>query len=89
MENSPCCRNRSAQSKVKGTKILFWQRGVGDCFDVALLCQKHPTRLLDLGFAGSLEQVAVSCVLSALKGKEEGAYGQSGPRRKILRRSQA
>ena len=46
---------------------------------MALPCQKRPTLLLDLDFAGSLEQVAVSCVPPALKGKEEGAYGQSSP----------
>lgn len=40
---------------------------------MALLCQKHPTLLLDLDFAGSLEQVAVSCVPPVLKGKEEGS----------------
>lgn len=44
---------------------------------MAPLCRKHPTLWLDLDFAGSLEQVAISCVLPALKGKEEGAYGQS------------
>lgn len=59
------------------TKIIFWQGDVGGCFDMAPLCRKHPTLWLDLDFAGSLEQVAISCVLPALKGKEEGAYGQS------------
>jgi len=46
---------------------------------MAFLCQKLPTPLLDSDFAGSLEQVAVSCVPPALKGKEEGAYGLSSP----------
>lgn len=47
---------------------------------MALLCQKPPTFSLELDFAGSLEQVAASCVSPALKGKEEGAYGQSNPK---------
>lgn len=64
---------------MRGTKILFWQRDIGGCFGTALLCQTQPTLLLDLDFAGSLQQVAVSCVPPAFKGKEEGAYGQSSP----------